>query len=466
VVDHDSARPLAGVTVAFELEYFGLEATPQERLTDNDGRTAIEFETADLKRLAYHLPGPDLVAPRGEWLGHQAALIPATFEVQVSPGVEIGGTVVDQAGRPAVGAEVLFDRSINVIFSGADHPIRNRMWTATAGERLATTDTTGAWSARRMYPGGRWAALRVRHPDFADAVYSTDVTKEMEAEGEQNALDFDELAAGRTRFTLSPGVSLSGSVLGPDGTPRPGARIRFGDWRDVGYQARAAVPFEREVRSDDAGRFETGPVAERPVYLAAQPTGYALIVRALDLRQPAGEIVLQLERGQGLRGLVIDPEQNPVGGAHVRLTDWGMWRGVRWETVTDAEGRFQWAEAPAERFRIQIHDPRDPDAFSHGRYIATFNEPFEVPDTGQRDSREPFDIGVFDLTLKPQIEEGITPAPQFTTLDLEGRAFALGDFAGKHVLLDFWATWCVPCLAELPYLHEAQNGFMDLELSG
>jgi len=40
--------------------------------------------------------------------------------------------------------------------------------------------------------------------------------------------------------------------------------------------------------------------------------------------------------------------------------------------------------------------------------------------------------------------------------DLEGHPVALADFKGKKVLLNFWATWCRPCLEEMPSLERAQ----------
>ncbi len=45
-------------------------------------------------------------------------------------------------------------------------------------------------------------------------------------------------------------------------------------------------------------------------------------------------------------------------------------------------------------------------------------------------------------------------APDFTLKDLEGKPVNLSSFKGKVVLLNFWATWCPPCKAELPSMNK------------
>lgn len=52
-------------------------------------------------------------------------------------------------------------------------------------------------------------------------------------------------------------------------------------------------------------------------------------------------------------------------------------------------------------------------------------------------------------------------APDFTVYDLDGNSYKLSDFLGKPVVLNFWASWCGPCKAEMPDFEDAYKEYQD-----
>ena len=60
----------------------------------------------------------------------------------------------------------------------------------------------------------------------------------------------------------------------------------------------------------------------------------------------------------------------------------------------------------------------------------------------------------FQHTIKPAMLEEGRPAPDFTLPGLDGKTVSLSDYRGKVVLVNIWATWCSPCVAEMPSMEK------------
>ncbi|CAM3405848.1 TlpA disulfide reductase family protein [Pontibacter korlensis] len=67
-----------------------------------------------------------------------------------------------------------------------------------------------------------------------------------------------------------------------------------------------------------------------------------------------------------------------------------------------------------------------------------------------------FAVSMLNKLVPPQVNWQVL---QLTTLD--GESVSLNEYRGKPLLVNVWATWCKPCLAEMPAINELQQNYPD-----
>jgi len=67
-------------------------------------------------------------------------------------------------------------------------------------------------------------------------------------------------------------------------------------------------------------------------------------------------------------------------------------------------------------------------------------------------------VDTLETYYDPQLVAGAIP-PALNATDTDGKPVSLADFKGKVVLMDYWATWCAPCLGEMPTIVAAYKKY-------
>jgi RNA polymerase sigma factor (sigma-70 family) len=325
VVDKRTGKPLPGVAlvVQAELKEVGRPTT------DAAGRIAIMVS----------VPAPKFVQLRARKEGYAPMLvvmgdpsiegeIPASHTMRMVPVEPVGGVVRDEQGRPIAGVKVTphiwtrtpaSSRSLREEFDVRD---------------TVTTDAQGRWRCETMPEGIEPERVWVEftHPDYQRVELPSGKALE---------------AIGRGEATVLPrGLELAGRVFDHEGRPILGARVFRGSNRSESGVTTA--------ETDADGRFQFAHLPAGETVLTVQAKGHAADLRKVAVRPDLTSVEFHLEQGRMIRGRVVDSLGKPLGGVTIGVDGWRGNRTLDWRTTTDAEGRFQWDNAPAEPVWINI----------------------------------------------------------------------------------------------------------------
>jgi protocatechuate 3,4-dioxygenase beta subunit len=299
--------------------------------TDRTGGTTLEISNAAGNEVKLWILADDYVPNETVVQRDAGGLFPARHSVRMEEAVRVGGTVLDETGKPISGVEVFVgvekkQDAKSDLFARPGHE----------GFHYEKTDEQGRWTCSHAPKQLQTARFRLMHSRY--------VTVEIAPDPQERAFGTDanvspaDLLAARASVFMSHGVTLNGLVVDANGEPIEGAEVTGPDY---------------PVWTPADGRFSFRNCRAGPVIFLVQAGGFAPQRKQL-VSGETNEARIQLDAGNSLKLRVQDSKGRPIPGSQIAVERWQGQPIDEWQWETDNQGKFVWGSAPPDEVLYRV----------------------------------------------------------------------------------------------------------------